>query len=97
MAAKRSRRRPYGEPHPELDLNRATGGRFTVSAPDGDWTTQRVRGSDKSYTCPGCNQTISPGLAHLVAWRTEARFGLEVGVDSRRHWHPHCFETRRGR
>ncbi|WP_066527395.1 hypothetical protein [Corynebacterium bouchesdurhonense] len=44
----------------------------------------------KFYVCPRCNQNISPGVAHVVAWpRDSGR-----GVDDRRHWHRHCWERR---
>ena len=40
------------------------------SAPDGDWVIRLVpgAGSTKTYRCPGCDQEIPPGTAHLVAW-----------------------------
>ena len=44
----------------------------------------------KYYICPGCNQNIPPGVAHIVAWpRDSGRQG-----DDRRHWHRHCWERR---
>ena len=44
----------------------------------------------KYYICPGCNQNIPPGVAHIVAWpRDVGRQG-----DDRRHWHRHCWERR---
>ena len=44
----------------------------------------------KFYVCPGCNQNIPPGVAHVVAWpRDSGR-----GGDDRRHWHRHCWERR---
>ncbi|MET3943527.1 hypothetical protein ACUXOC_000642 [Corynebacterium mucifaciens] len=44
----------------------------------------------KYYVCPGCNQNIPPGVAHVVAWpRDTGR-----GVDDRRHWHKHCWQRR---
>ena len=40
----------------------------------------------KFYVCPGCNQNIPPGVAHIVAWpRDTGGRG-----DDRRHWHRHC-------
>ncbi len=38
----------------------------------------------KVYRCPGCNQEIRLGTAHVVAWR----HGDEEG---RRHWHTPCW------
>ncbi|WP_293829843.1 hypothetical protein [uncultured Corynebacterium sp.] len=44
----------------------------------------------KYYVCPGCNQNIPPGVAHVVAWpRDTGR-----GADDRRHWHKHCWQRR---
>ncbi|MCG7241296.1 hypothetical protein QP943_04570 [Corynebacterium kefirresidentii] len=46
--------------------------------------------AQKYYVCPGCNQNIPPGVAHIVAWpRDVGRQG-----DDRRHWHRHCWERR---
>jgi hypothetical protein len=57
--------------------------------PDGDWVVRPVSASPaaKPYRCPGCDQEISPTLAHLVAWRP----GDE---DNRRHWHTPCWRAR---
>jgi hypothetical protein len=46
----------------------------------------------KTYTCPGCHQSIEAGVGHVVAWPED-----EVG--DRRHWHLHCWRiaVRRGR
>ena len=89
--SRRSGRRPYGADHVPLDLERATGGRSTHSGPDGEWTVQRVRGSEREYRCPGCDQLVAAGLAHLVAWRTDS---WRDGLEDRRHWHTACWEAR---
>lgn len=44
----------------------------------------------KYYICPGCNQNILPGIAHVVAWPKD----LGRGVEDRRHWHTACWERR---
>ena len=44
----------------------------------------------KTYVCPGCNQNIPPGVAHIVAWPKDAGRGAE----DRRHWHKACWERR---
>ena len=95
MPSKRpSRRRPYGvEPTP-LDVDRALGGRRRESGPEGEWTVQRVHGSDKTYRCPGCHQEIPPGLAHVVAWAADGLLGPESALADRRHWHPSCWAAR---
>jgi hypothetical protein len=90
-SSRRSGRRPYGSPHVELDLDRATGGRSAQSAEDGEWVVQRVGASDRQYRCPGCDQVLV-GVAHVVVWRTDALIG--GGVDDRRHWHSACWAAR---
>ena len=44
----------------------------------------------KFYICPGCNQNIPPGVAHIVAWPKESG----SRADDRRHWHKPCWERR---
>lgn len=44
----------------------------------------------KFYVCPGCNQNIPPGLAHVVAWPRDSVRGGE----DRRHWHRPCWQRR---
>ena len=63
----------------------------TQAWPDGDWVVRQVPGSAtaKTYRCPGCDQEIRPGTAHLVAWPADAR-----GADERRHWHSPCWQRR---
>lgn len=62
-----------------------------VAGPSG-WQVRAIHpgNAQKDYICPGCNQTIRPGVAHVVAWRN----GEE---DLRRHWHRPCWmaEVRR--
>ncbi|QCB94276.1 hypothetical protein [Cellulomonas shaoxiangyii] len=89
--SRRSLRRPYGTEPPPLDVERATGGRRAESAPDGEWVVQSVRGSDRAYRCPGCDQVVAPGTAHVVAWRTDV---WRDGVEERRHWHAACWQAR---
>jgi len=96
MARRRSSKRPYGVEHPELDLDRARGGRYVEDGPDGSWTVQRVTGSDKTFTCPGCHQTVAPGTPHVVAIANDSFFGTDAAVEDRRHWHSACW-TARGR
>jgi len=94
--ARRSRKRPYGEPHPELDVDAVLrGGARRESGADGlRWNVRNVAGSVKSYTCPGCQQTIPPGVAHVVAWSEEHLFGADAALADRRHWHSACWRAR---
>ncbi len=66
------------------------GGEAVERSADGDW---RVRGliggaNQKTYRCPGCDQEIRPGVAHVVAWRDDGDAG------DRRHWHTACWRAR---
>jgi hypothetical protein len=57
---------------------------------EGGHIVQSVTGAaaGKEYVCPGCNQRIPVGTAHVVAWPEHE------GVDSRRHWHTPCWSRR---
>jgi hypothetical protein len=61
------------------------------SWPDGDWVVRPVPGAatTKVYRCPGCDQEIRPGVAHVVTWPEQAG-----GTDQRRHWHNACWQRR---
>ncbi|MDQ0735420.1 hypothetical protein QFZ50_001883 [Arthrobacter agilis] len=89
--------RPKWTAPPELDLERARAGLpLRESAPDGEWSVRRIteRNAAKTYTCPGCNSSILPGIAHLVVWREDSLFGPESALADRRHWHVRCWQTR---
>lgn len=56
-----------------------------------DWSVRHVAGAasvGKTYRCPGCDQTISSGVPHVVAWPEH------TGVDDRRHWHKACWNAK---
>jgi hypothetical protein len=59
--------------------------------PDGDWVVRQVPGAaaTKTYRCPGCDQEIVPGTAHVVVWPAGT-----AGADERRHWHNPCWQRR---
>ena len=89
--------RSKGAAPQQFDLERARVGLpLHESAPDGEWTVRRIteRNAAKTYTCPGCNSSIVPGIAHLVVWREEFLFGPEAALAARRHWHVRCWQTR---
>lgn len=89
--------RPGWAAPPELDLERARAGLPThESAPDGEWAVRRIteRNAAKTYTCPGCNGSILPRIAHLVVWREDSLFGRETALADRRHWHVRCWQSR---
>ena len=87
---RRNRRR---EEDTALDEERARRGLERVqSAPDGQWSVRHLTGSGtaKTYRCPGCQQEIPPGVAHIVAWPADER----GDAGDRRHWHKGCWDAR---
>lgn len=89
-------RRPSKHLRPARPLS-TSGFARTVEKADGGWQVQSLPADRavKEYRCPGCNQSVSEGTAHLVAWRTEAPLGQARAVDARRHWHTSCWERKR--
>lgn len=59
------------------------------------WAVRQVRPNDsgRSYLCPGCQQQVSAGTAHTVAWPVESMQELA----NRRHWHTVCWRARERR
>lgn len=90
-----SRSKASAPPEPDLERTRL-GLPLRESAPDGEWSVRRIteRNAAKTYTCPGCNSFILPGIAHLVVWREDSLFGAETALADRRHWHVRCWQTR---
>jgi len=81
----------------ELDLTRALIGRaHTESKRDGLWNVQAVAAASatKLYRCPGCVVSVSPGTAHIVAWRADGLMGETEDLAARRHWHAHCWKIK---
>lgn len=80
-----------GEP---LDIERLrTGFRRSETKRGYTYTVQPIgeAKAQKVYTCPGCNLSIEPGVAHLVAWKQDGIMGDAHDVSERRHWHKHCW------
>lgn len=92
--ARRHCKRPYGAEHPPLDLERALGGVRRERGTDGEWNVRTVRGSEKSYVCPGCRQVLPPGVEHVVAWSADGLLGPVAALEDRRHWHTSCWHAR---
>ena len=61
---------------------------------DGDFGVRTIPGSAarKDYRCPGCQQVIGVGVAHVVVWPQDD--GPDSGVTRRRHWHGSCWQRR---
>ncbi|MDJ0462281.1 ATP/GTP-binding protein [Streptomyces sp. H27-C3] len=94
MSPRRNRPRGGDEKPPEFD-SAATGDRFGLQSTESwqgeQWSLRHVAGggaAGKRYRCPGCDQEIPSGVAHLVAW---SEYG---GVDDRRHWHKACWNAK---
>lgn len=66
----------------------------TQSRADGTWVVSSVPAgrSTKEYRCPGCNQRVPAGAAHVVAWPHQPRLGSTSSVEDRRHWHSACWD-----
>ena len=64
---------------------------------DGRWVVRSVPGAAalKAYRCPGCQQVITAGTPHLVAWPVEPALLSDSGLAERRHWHTSCWQRRR--
>jgi hypothetical protein len=84
------RRRGDGQPIDREQVRR--GVESVQAATDGDWAIRLIPGGAavKAYRCPGCDQEIRPGVAHLVAWPADGRGDLS----DRRHWHNGCWRAR---
>ncbi|WP_265444898.1 hypothetical protein [Flexivirga meconopsidis] len=56
------------------------------------WRVRDLRGNSngRAYVCPGCQQSLSSALAHVVVWPDD---GLG-DVSDRRHWHTACWAAR---
>lgn len=86
-----------GDDEEQADLARALYGSLRTEAKrDGLWNVQPLAptAAVKYYTCPGCGQEITPGTAHLVAWRADGLMGEADDLAARRHWHSHCWRIK---
>ena len=91
----RGRRRPNDDDRGDVN-QMLYGSRRTEHKSDGEWNVQPVSVGNamKAYTCPGCSQPISPGVAHTVTWRADGIMGAADDLAARRHWHQHCWKIR---
>jgi len=83
--ARRNRRRP-------VESGPLGGGSERREAWGGDQYVVRAlsgAASEKAYRCPGCDQLVRPGVAHVVAWPA-----VDAGAAGRRHWHAACWAAR---
>jgi hypothetical protein len=91
VSPRRNRAKPAGGP-PLDDEGLRRGVGAVQEARDGDWMVRLVPGggATKTYRCPGCDQEIPPGTAHVVVWPADERGDL----GDRRHWHTGCWRAR---
>jgi hypothetical protein len=84
--------RRYDDAAPIDDLRARRGVERVQAGTDGDWMVRSIPGdaSVKVYRCPGCDQEIPAGIAHVVAWPADGRGDLT----DRRHWHTSCWRAR---
>lgn len=88
---KKSRKRPYNQPHQELQLHRFASMPQVEKRSDGhEYTVQKLTKATKEYRCPACQQLVRIGDNHVVAWLNDGLFNQ--GVENRRHWHKSCWE-----
>jgi hypothetical protein len=85
------RRRP--EPVDDSLDRLLAGWRRTETRRGAEWSVQPVSAPKavKEYTCPGCGRVITPGTAHVVAWRADGVLGDDAALADRRHWHTACW------
>ncbi len=88
---RRGARTPPAAAREETDSPARLGPPRTEEWPDGDWVVRQVPGeaAAKLYRCPGCDQEIRPGTAHVVVWPAQT-----PGPEDRRHWHNSCWRRR---
>lgn len=86
------RRSKHARPH------RPLGGHHPVAQTrsDGEWLVRGVPAgsSTKPYRCPGCDQLVPVGAAHVVVWPRVASLGSPSAIEERRHWHRACWDRR---
>lgn len=94
-SGRRSSKRPYGQPHQELDVGRVWGNRARIEpGPRGeDYYVAVPRPTDRTFVCPGCQGEIAGDTPHVVAWAVDGILGTEAAADARRHWHTGCWGT----
>lgn len=88
-------RRPSKHLRPARPLSSGAFARLE-NHPDGQWLVQTMPAANatKVYLCPGCQLDIGVGQTHLVCWPRIPAIGQTSAVESRRHWHPSCWQRR---
>jgi len=94
-SGRRSRKRPYAQPHQEYEADRAvSGGPRIERGPRGeDYYVATPRPTEKTFTCPACGREIAGDTPHVVAWAVDGLFGEESAAADRRHWHTACWHN----
>ena len=91
MNRNRSRKRQQRTDASELDLIRVRTSLPKTELKRGtEFQVQQSSGGNaeagKTWVCPVCSILIEQGLTHTVAW------DLHRGVQTRRHFHNHCWK-----
>ena len=95
MKSRRNRTSKWGAEFQPLDLDRVRIGAKRLEIKRGvEYAVQSTSGQnaeeDKTWVCPHCNQGISKGQSHTVAWDSIR------GVETRRHFHNACWKSFQG-
>ncbi|MDD7384554.1 MAG: ATP/GTP-binding protein [Actinomycetaceae bacterium] len=89
------RSRKYSRPVQPLNVNAAMGGVTYQLGKDGNtYKVHHIVHGEKEYVCPGCGGVIVVGESHEVVWTEDTILGAQFGIDSRRHWHTACWNSR---
>lgn len=91
----RSRKRRPGPDRASDSFERLLAGwKRTETRRGQEWVVQPVSAlqAQKEYICPGCRGVVTPGTAHVVAWRSDGVLGDAADLAARRHWHNRCWE-----
>ncbi|MFB9319499.1 hypothetical protein ACFF2X_18765 [Cryptosporangium minutisporangium] len=97
MSPRHNRQRRRGRP--EADRGPRDPYVPVVDTVEDGWVVRRLAGSStgKTYRCPGCDQEVRGGTAHVVVWPEAGSWAGQASPDDRRHWHTPCWAARRRR
>jgi len=95
MKSRRNRDSKWGAQFQPLDMDRVRIGVKKLETKRGvEYSVQTSIGQnaedDKTWVCPHCNQSITKGQSHTVAWDSVR------GVETRRHFHNACWKAFQG-
>lgn len=94
--ARKNRSQKRSAPHTPLNVDKlGNSWRRTEIKRGREWTVQPISevNATKTYTCPGCQGEIPPGMAHVASWRNDGVLGDAADLENRRHWHNACWKV----